>query len=98
MSQRLKLEIKALDAVEGRDLVVLVGEDLVLSGPAEALAGRDAASLLARMAAASHFKGKVFSGLTLPSPEGAAYERLIVVGLGPSSERGELDFLKGKAS
>ncbi|MBN9457166.1 MAG: leucyl aminopeptidase [Bosea sp.] len=94
MSQRLKLEIKALDAVEGRDLVVLVGEDLVLSGPAEALAGRDAASLLARMAAASHFKGKAFSGLTLPSPEGAAYERLIVVGLGPSSERGELDFVK----
>ncbi|MGY6247087.1 leucyl aminopeptidase [Bosea thiooxidans] len=94
MSQRLKLEIKALDALEARDLVVLVSDDLTLPGPAAALAGAEAQALLTRAAAAERFKGKALSGLTLPSPEGAAYERLVVVGVGPASDRSDLDFVK----
>lgn len=94
MSQRLKLEIKALDTVEGQDLVVLVSDGLALSGTALQWAGEGAQALLTRAAAAERFKGKALAGLTLPSPEGASYERLIVIGVGPEDERAKLDFVK----
>ncbi|MCU4180258.1 leucyl aminopeptidase [Bosea sp. BH3] len=94
MSQRLKLDIKALNAVEGQDLVVLVSDKLALAAAAEVLAGEGAQALLTRAAAAERFKGKVYGGLTLPAPEGAAYERLIVVGTGPEDDRATLDFVK----
>ncbi len=94
MSQRLKLEVKAVDAVEGRDLVIFAAEGLALARVAESLAGEGAAALVARAAAAESFKAKPFSALAVPSPEGAAYERLIVVGIGPADERATLDFVK----
>ncbi|MFJ5369526.1 hypothetical protein ACIPIA_09905, partial [Bosea sp. CER48] len=70
MSQRLKLEVKALNAAEGPDLVVLVSDRLVLSPAAEALAGSAAQALLERAAAAENYKGKAYAGLTVPAPEG----------------------------
>ncbi len=94
MSQRLKLEIKALDAVEGQDLVILVSDQLALPEAAREWAGEGAQALLTRAAAADRFKGKALAGLTLPSPEGSPYERLIVVGVGPEDERAKLDFVK----
>lgn len=94
MSQRLKLEIKALDAVEGQDLVILVSDGLAVPGAAQEWAGEGAQALLTRAAAAERFKGKAQAGLTLPSPEGSSYERLIVVGVGPEGERAKLDFVK----
>jgi len=94
MSQRLKLEIKALDAVEGQDLVILVSDALAVPGAALQWTGEGAQALLTRAAAAERFKGKALAGLTLPSPEGASYERLIVVGVGPEDERAKLDFVK----
>jgi leucyl aminopeptidase len=94
MSQRLKLEIKALDAVEGQDLVILVSDQLTLPEMSREWAGEGAQALLVRAAAAERFKGKALSGLTLLSPDGAAYERLIAVGVGPEDERAKLDFVK----
>lgn len=94
MSQRLKLDIKALNAVEGQDLVVLVSDKLGLATAAEALAGEGAQALLTRAAAAERFKGKAYGALALPAPEGAPYERLIVVGTGGEDERAALDFVK----
>ena len=94
MSQRLKLEIKALEAVEGQDLVILVSDGLSVPGAAREWAGEGAQGLLTRAAAAERFKAKALAGLTLPSPEGAAYERLIVVSVGPEGERAKLDFVK----
>ncbi|WP_449257443.1 leucyl aminopeptidase [Bosea sp. (in: a-proteobacteria)] len=94
MSQHPKLEIKPLDAVEGRDLVVFLSDELALPGRAEALAGPGAQALLTRSAAAERFKGKALSALTLPSPEGAPYERLVAIGVGPAGERDDLDFVK----
>ncbi|MBN9452981.1 MAG: leucyl aminopeptidase [Bosea sp.] len=94
MSQRLKLEIKALDAVEGQDLVILVSDQLALPEAAREWAGEGTQALLTRAAAADRFKGKALAGLTLPSPEGSPYERLIVVGVGPEDERAKLDFVK----
>ncbi|SIQ50106.1 leucyl aminopeptidase [Bosea sp. TND4EK4] len=94
MSQRLKLEVEAVDAVEGRDLVIFAAEGLSLARVAESLAGDGAVALVARAAAAESFKAKAFSALAMPSPEGAGYERLIVVGIGPAGERAMLDFVK----
>ncbi|WP_306226220.1 leucyl aminopeptidase [Bosea beijingensis] len=94
MSQRLKLEIKALDTVEGQDLVILVSDGLAVPGAAQEWAGEGAQALLARAAAAERFKGKALAGLTLPSPEGASYERLIIVGVGAKDDRAKLDFVK----
>lgn len=94
MSQRLKLEVKALNAAEGQDLVILVSDRLVLPSAAENAAGRSAQGLLARAAAAERYKGKAYAGLTLPAPEAASYERLIVVGIGDADKIDELDFVK----
>ncbi|MDP3319562.1 MAG: M17 family peptidase N-terminal domain-containing protein, partial [Bosea sp. (in: a-proteobacteria)] len=94
MSQRLKLEIKALQGIGGQDLVILLSDTLAPAGIAEEWLGRGAGDWLARAAAVERFKGKAYSGLTLLAPEGAGYERLIAVGVGPESARGDLDFVK----
>ncbi|MBN9467857.1 MAG: leucyl aminopeptidase [Bosea sp.] len=92
MSQRLKLEIKAMNAIAGEDLVVLVSDKLIPAPAAEEWLGEGGRSLIARAAAAERFKGKALSGLTILAPEGADYERLILVGVGPEGERDKLDF------
>jgi len=92
MSQRLKLEVKALNAIAGGDLVILVSDRLAPPKVAEDWIGSGAHALIARAAAAERFKGKALSGLTLLAPEDAGYERLILVGTGPESERDKLDF------
>jgi leucyl aminopeptidase len=94
MSQRLKLEVKALNAIAAEDLVVLVGDGLTPPRAAEEWLGEGAHGLLARAAAAERFKGKALSGLTLLAPDGAGYQRLIVVGVGPAKERETLDFAR----
>lgn len=94
MSQRLKLEVKALNAIGSQDLVILVSDALAPAKAAEEWLGQGAHGLLARAAAAERFKGKALSGLTLLAPDGAGYERLLAVGVGPESERGKLDFAK----
>jgi leucyl aminopeptidase len=92
MSQRLKLEVKALNAVAGEDLVVLVSDKLAPPKLAEEWLGAGARALIARAAAAERFKGKALAGLTVLAPDDAGYERLILVGTGPAAERDKLDF------
>ena len=94
MSQRLKLEIKALTEIGGQDLVILVSDTLAPPKAAEDWLGEGAHALLGRAAAAERFKGKAMSGLTLLAPDGAGYERLIAIGVGPEEERSTLDFAK----
>jgi leucyl aminopeptidase len=94
MSQRLKLEVKALNAITAEDLVILVGDALTPPRATDEWLGEGAHGLLARAAAAERFKGKALSSLTLLAPDGAGYQRLIVVGVGPASERATLDFAK----
>ncbi|KRE16587.1 aminopeptidase [Bosea sp. Root381] len=94
MSQRLKLEIKALNAIGGQDLVILMSDTLTPPEAAGEWLGEGGHALLARAAAAERFKGKALAGLTLLAPQDAGYERLIVVGVGPETERGTLDFAR----
>ena len=92
MSQRLKLEIKALNAISGEDLVILVSDKLAPPKSAEDWIGSGAHALIARAAAAERFKGKALSALTLLAPDDAGYERLILIGVGAAAEHGKLDF------
>ncbi len=94
MSQRLKLDVKASTAIGGGDLVILVSDQLAPPKQAEEWLGDGAHALLARGAAAERFKGKLLSGMTLLAPDGAGYDRLIVIGIGPAAERAKLDFAK----
>ena len=94
MSQRLKLEIKALSEITGPDVVVLLSDTLALPSAAEAFVGPETRTLLARAAKAERFEGKPYGALTLLAPEGAGFERLIAVGLGPEADRDTLDFVK----
>ncbi|WP_332700136.1 leucyl aminopeptidase [Bosea sp. (in: a-proteobacteria)] len=92
MSQRLKLEVKALNAIAGEDLVILVSDKLVPARAADEWLGDGGRSLIARAAAAERFKGKALAGLTVLAPDGAGYERLILIGTGAAAEREKLDF------
>lgn len=92
MSQRLKLEVKALNAIAGEDLVVFVSDRLAPPKAAEDWIGSGAHALIARAAAAERFKGKALSALTLLAPDDAGYERLILVGIGAAAEHDKLDF------
>jgi leucyl aminopeptidase len=94
MSQRLKLEVKALNAIAGEDLVILVSDTLSPPREAREWLGEGGHGLIARAAAAERFKGKALSGVTVLAPDGAGYERLILVGTGPESERDKLDLVK----
>jgi leucyl aminopeptidase len=94
MSQRLKLEVKPLNAIGGQDLVILVSDALAPAKAAEEWLGEGAHALFSRAAAADRFKGKAFAGLTLLAPDGAGYERLIAIGLGPDGEVAKLDFAR----
>lgn len=94
MSQRLKLELKPLDAVTGQDLVVLVADGLAAPESARDLLGEAGEELLARAVSVERFKGKALGGLTALAPQQAPYQRLIAVGVGPLAERDTLDFAK----
>lgn len=94
MSQRLKLDVKALTAIGAEDLVIFVSDRLAPAKAAEEWLGEGAHALIARAAAAERFKGKALSTLALLAPDGAGYERLILVGTGPADERAKLDFAK----
>lgn len=94
MSQRLKLESKALGEITGQDLVILLSDTLVVPAAADAWVGAETKALLARAAKAERFEGKAYGALNLLAPEGAGFERLIAVGVGPEADRDTLDLVK----
>ncbi|KQP59091.1 leucyl aminopeptidase [Methylobacterium sp. Leaf108] len=74
------------------DLIVFVGDDLVLSPAVIEAVGQGAADLVARAAASERFKGKSLSALVLPAPAGLTADRLVVVGLGSEKDRAKTDW------
>ncbi len=74
------------------DLVVFIGDDLALGGPAREALGGGGTDLVARAAASEKFKGRSLSALVLPAPAGVAADRLVVVGLGSEADRGKIDW------
>jgi leucyl aminopeptidase len=92
MSDAFKIDFDTFALPENGDLVLCVGDDLELGEKAVELLG-DAASIIAKAAAAERFKGKFKSILTVPAPAGIAVERLVVVGLGGAKEREAFDWV-----
>jgi len=74
------------------DLVVFVGDDLVLGAAARDVLGAPGADLVARAASSEKFKGRSLTALSLPAPSGVKADRLVVVGLGPEKDRAKTDW------
>jgi leucyl aminopeptidase len=91
MAGTLKLDIKSLDMPSADDVVVLVGEDAAPSKAVAKLLGKAALATLSRAAKIEKFKGKALSAFSVMAPEGAAFSRLVAVGVGPAAERAKLD-------
>jgi leucyl aminopeptidase len=74
------------------DLVVFVGDDLILGAAARDVLGASGADLVARAAASEKFKGRTLTALSLPAPSGVKADRLVVVGLGSDKDRAKTDW------
>ena len=92
MADTVSIAFKAFGRVEGDDCVVFVGDDLALSPAAREHLGNAVETLIARAAAPERFKGKSRQVMTLLAPGGLDVDRLVVVGIGPASERAKLDW------
>src|SRR5215831_21354281 len=77
-----------------RGILVVFCDDALKFGGATRKALGPAADLVKRAAVTSRFKGKSGSVLDLLEPEGIKIQRLIVIGVGKTSELKEKDFLK----
>jgi leucyl aminopeptidase len=74
------------------DLVVFVGDDLILGAAARDALGASGSDLVARAAASEKFKGRTLTALSLPAPSGVKADRLVVVGLGSDKDRAKTDW------
>lgn len=74
------------------DLVVFLGDDLALGGPAKDALGGAGTDLVAKAAASEKFKGRSLSAMVLPAPAGLSVDRLVVVGLGSEADRAKIDW------
>jgi leucyl aminopeptidase len=77
-----------------RGTLVVFCDDALKFGPASRKALGAWADRIGRAAAAVEFKGKSGSSLDLPELDGIKIQRLIVIGIGKSSELKEKEFLK----
>ncbi len=92
MTDKIDIAFGSLGQGGQGDLVVFVGDDLALAGPARDALGGSGADLVAKAAASEKFKGRSLSALMLPAPAGVSADRLVVVGLGSEADRGKLDW------
>ncbi len=88
----LKIEIKGLDGAGSGDIVMLAGEGIALSAGVSNVIGIDSGLLIQRAAAAADYKCKLRSALSVLAPEGKAFSRMIIIGLGPDIDRTKLDW------
>ncbi len=93
MSDAVKVGFVAFSAAP-RGVLVVFCDDALKFGEATRKALGAAANTVKRAAAANQFKGKSGSTLDIPAPDGIKAERLIVVGVGKTSDIKEKDFLK----
>ena len=89
----VKIEFSGFAAPARGVLVVFCDESLKL-GPATRKALGEGADMVARAAAADHFKGKLGSTLDIVAPAGLRASRLVVVGCGKPAELKIKDFAR----
>src|SRR5438105_11563308 len=93
MSDAVEVGFVAFSAAP-RGVLVVFCDDALKFGEVTRKALGKAADTVKRAAAANQFKGKSGSTLDIPAPDGIKAERLIVVGVGKTSDIKEKDFLK----
>ncbi|GGC69145.1 leucyl aminopeptidase [Chelatococcus reniformis] len=93
MSERVKVEFKGFERIQGGDVVAFVGEGLDLAPAAAQLLGPAAQPLVRRAAEVERFKAKPRSALVLAAPAGLDLDRLIIVGVGDNDDRAKLDYV-----
>ncbi|NEU13841.1 leucyl aminopeptidase [Methylobacterium sp. BTF04] len=104
MADGITIAFGPMGPVGQGDLVLFVGDDLLLAPAVVQTVGQAAADLLARAAASERFKGKSLSALAVPAPSGLDADRLLVIGLGSEKDRAKIDwpalggFTAGKVS
>ncbi len=104
MSDGITIHFAPLGRGGSGDLVVFVGDDLVLGAGARDALGQAGIDLVARAAGSEKFKARASSAMVLPAPSGVDADRLVVVGLGTDKDRGKIDwpvlggFTAGKVS
>lgn len=104
MSDGITIHFAPLGRGGSGDLVVFVGDDLVLGAGARDALGQGGIDLIARAAGSEKFKARASSALVLPAPAGVDAVRLVVVGLGTDKDRAKIDwpvlggFTAGKVS
>jgi leucyl aminopeptidase len=91
MSTRPVISFARLAAPKKGCVVVLTGEDGLLSATAKAC---DPANVLKRAAPLVGFKGKLASNVDILSPEGSGYDRLVAIGAGKPADLDEQAWLK----
>ncbi len=89
MAERLTVELKPLAPAAEGDLAIFVHDDLVL--PAQLPATVAAAA--ARAMEIGRFKGKLNAAFDFIAPAETGLSRLVVIGLGPVAERGQIDWV-----
>ncbi|MCX5493213.1 leucyl aminopeptidase [Kaistia dalseonensis] len=91
MTERPSISFHKSATPEAGTVVLFTDETLAL-GPSAATLG--IAELFAKAAATAEFKGKSLSVLDLLAPANAAFDRLVVVGLGKAATLAELDWAR----
>ena len=92
MADAITIGFGPLGPVGHGDLVLFVGDDLVLAPAVAETVGHGVADLVARAAAGERFKGKPLTALAIPAPAGLSADRLLVVGLGSDKDRAKIDW------
>ena len=104
MADAIKVDFLPFGRPKGGDAIVFAGDDGQVTERVAQELGRDAVSLIARIAKLERFKGKPQSAMTIPAPDNLKLDRLIVVGVGGEKDRAKHDwrmlggFLAGKAA
>src|SRR5437867_11713206 len=93
MSDAVKVGFVAFSAAP-RGVLVVFCDDALKFGEVTRKALGKAADTIKRAAAANQFKGNSGSTLDIPAPDGIKAERLMVVGVGRTTDIREKDFLK----
>ncbi len=93
MSEVVKIAFGSPSALKGNALVVFVGEDMKPASTVKARFG-DLEPLIRTAAKASNFRGAQRTALDILAPAGIEASRLMVVGVAPGKDNGEIDFAR----
>ncbi len=97
MAERIAFDVKSLESGLSPEVVVLVGPELVMGEATLAALGEPAVAALRRAAAVDNYKAKAKKTLAVLAPEGAAFERVVLIGLPGEGDKADWAAIGGTA-